>query len=137
VHEIGIPITEGRCQAFIAATLALHYSFYRSMVVTFLGLLLVIRTSMFEENNTKGSLYQPQCVVGTCNDSWDMANVVHGQNVESGGCASVRHSRKMEKLNPDITGQWCKVWLAVQRCDSRWYRYVKANPVEDRRFVTN
>jgi len=78
---------------------------------------------MMGSRDYKDLVRLPECVVDTCND-WHSADRLGDLNVDVGGCASVRHSLFMNTLKPNITGHWCKVWLAVQRCESRRYRYM-------------
>jgi len=70
--------------------------------------------------------YNYNCVVDTCNDDWAAIAGPGDVNIDTGKCNSIRHALKMSSLKPksNITGHWCKVYLANKRCESKRYRFM-------------
>ena len=66
----------------------------------------------------------PQCVVDTCTTQWDAPAGPTDVNMDFGGCAHTMHMVDMGRIKPNVTGHWCKAWLAARRCRDRRYRWM-------------
>lgn len=112
-------------------TSRLSFLFPRLLTTAFLVFAaLIIQRTVFqmqaEKNHisTTGADARYNCVVDTCNDDWAAIGGPGDTNIDTGNCNSIRHALKMSSLKPNITGHWCKAYLAAKRCASKRYRYM-------------
>ena len=60
----------------------------------------------------------------TCNDQWHWMNGASHVNMDTGSCNVVKNSIRMNTIKKNLTGHWCKVYLAKQRCRRKNYRFM-------------